>query len=307
MYNNNSIYVDKIQVLLEKINKDFKKSYHTRKIVYDNLINNSKVEIAERLKDCGKYYTAFVSDLGNVELMNRCKQRFCPTCEKYSAIERYISLSNKIKQFDKNEEYVTYHYIFTVRNCEYEKTKATIQGLNKAVAMFYRHYKISNYTRRIELTYNENTNTFHPHIHSIAIIPKGTILDCKEEKKENFIEKLSVLRKEWHGYLIKAGVEDNSINYNLVYARPLQSVNDLLECVKYSVKPCVITKDTIQRFTSILKHLKLYSGHGIFRVTKEKEEENKEECKNIMQNYKLQFAFAREFDGYKLIKYVNKC
>lgn len=299
MYNN--INFDNLQYLFEKLDKDFKKSYRTRRILYDNLMKNAQAETAQRLIECGKYITVFKSEDKENKLMNRCKQRFCPTCEKYNALERFFDVKDILNN-NSNEGYLVYHYIFTVRSCTEERLKDTIKGLNKAVVAFFRHYKIKDYTRRMEITYNSNKNNFHPHVHSICIIPNDSILNCKTKQKEEFIDKLSLLRKQWHGFLIKAGVEDKSIDYNLLYARPLESIKDILECVKYSVKPMCITPDSVEMFRYNLKNLKLYSGHGIFRIKKENESVS---FTDIISNVIEQATFMRDINGYKLISYKN--
>ena len=303
---NYSINETQLQVLLSKMEKDFIKSYKTRRILYD-FFRKEENKKADRLIDCSRIVTSYQSIEGKAMLTNRCKIRFCPTCEKINAIQRYININNILNKVNfNNNEYIVYHYIFTCRNTTEDKLKKHISGLNKAVTSFYRHYKIKDYTRRMEVTYNTSNDTYHPHIHSISIIPINSFLNCKEKQKEDFINKLNVIRKTWHEHLLKADVEDNSIEYNLVYARPLKNIKDILECVKYSVKPSSIKSGNVENFVNNLKGLKLFSGSGIFRKLKENEEN--ESSINIIENAIYQTTYYRDntTGKYKIIRYSDR-
>ncbi len=290
---------EELQQLFSRLEEDYRKSFQVRELLY-NLHHTKNVEKAERLKECGKYITKYDSILGSALLMNKCHIRLCPVCEKQSAMQRFISLVD-ILQHNETKGGL-FHFIFTCKNCEGRYLRDTIQGISAGVRMFMRHFNVKNYTRRIEVTYNKKSNTYHPHAHCIVMVEKG-VLYFKDISHETFIDNLRSIRMYWRDCCIKHNINVGNLDYQEVYARPLSDKRELIECVKYSVKPMSITSESIETINEATKGLKLFNGSGIFRKLSTSEE-NKEHHKLIIDSAQVQSTYCRTYkQGYKQISY----
>ena len=297
---NFNITLTEMQELFLRLEEDYKKSYKTRELLY-NLLKSKKVEKAERLKECGRYITRFDADIGTALVMNKCHIRLCPVCEKQSAMSRFISLVNILSQNEKKGG--LFHFIFTCKNCSEKNLKETIQGISASVRMFMRHYGVKDYTRRIEITYNKKTDEYHPHAHCIVMVPSGPLY-FKDIPKETFMENLRMIRMFWRNCCIKNDINVGSFDYQEVYARPLTDKRELIECVKYSIKPMSITEHSIKAIEEATKGLKLFNGSGIFRKLSSETEE-KEKHKLIINSATTQTTYARTKEGYKTITFKD--
>ena len=303
LQNNFTITEEEMQVLFLRLAEDYKKSYKTRELIY-NLHKKTSEEKAERLRNCGLYITKYDSMFGSTLLMNKCHIRFCPICEKQNTMKRFISLTELLSNSAEIKG-TMFHYIFTCKNCKAENLRATVQNLSAGIRMFMRHYNIKDYTRRIEVTYNKAHDEYHPHAHCIVMVEKGALY-MMNLSYEDFINNLRALRMYWRECCIKNNINVGNFDYQELYARPLKNKRELIECVKYSVKPISITEVSIKIIDNALRGLKLFNGAGIFRKISTENKENIKSHKNIISNAEFSHTYARTFEGYKLIKY-NDC
>lgn len=301
LHHNFTISEEEMQALFLRLEEDYRKSFHIRELLY-NLHRVESEDKANRLKDCGRYITKYNSIFGSALLMNKCHIRFCPICEKQNAMQRFIMLANLLTH--KNIDGTLFHYIFTCKNCEADSLRETIQGISAGVRMFMRHYGIKDYTRRIEVTYNHKRNDYHPHAHCIVLVEKGSLF-MKDLPQEEFITRLRELRMYWRDCCVKNNIAVGNLDYQELYARPLINKAELIECVKYSVKPISITEESLQVIHKALKGLKLFNGSGIFRQISTVKQKEVEMHKTIIDNSTEYETFARTPAGYKIIKYNN--
>lgn len=298
--NNFNITNTELQALFLRLEEDYKKTYRTRELLC-NLNMSKNPEKAERIKECGKYITKYEAVIGETLLMNKCHTRLCPVCEKQSAMKRFLSLVEILSKNEKNG--ALFHFIFTCKNCKAEALKETIQGISAGIRMFMRHYKVENYTRRIEVTYNKKTDEYHPHAHCIVMIKSG-ILFFKDIEHDIFIENLRTIRCFWRNCCVKNNINVGSFDYQEVYARPLSDKRELIECVKYSVKPISITENSIKAIEKATKGLKLFNGSGIFRKLSSTSADN-DKHKLIIESATKQTTYARGKNGYMPICYKD--
>lgn len=106
-----------------------------------------------------------------------CKDKLCPLC----AWRKELKLFNQVSKVVDVLQAQKYRFLFvtlTIRNCEAtsEALKEVIGEFNAAYTRLCRLNRIKKILkgafRAIEITYNEKTDTFHPHIHLIWVVPK---------------------------------------------------------------------------------------------------------------------------------------
>lgn len=105
-----------------------------------------------------------------------CRDKLCPVCAWRLAVKR---TGEMIKTIDKLTEIAprttAIHIVLTVKNCEASKLKAVIQAMSAGFARLRRRQLwkdyIIGYARSIEVTYNADKATYHPHIHCVCIVP----------------------------------------------------------------------------------------------------------------------------------------
>ena len=133
---------------------------------------------AKKIRLCSTYLEFVQTPDGERKLhkANFCRERLCPTCQW----RRSIKLG---RQADKIYKLLTdkgYKHIFitlTVRNCRGGDLSATIDHLGESLARLKRSElwkrAIAGSYRALEVTYNKETDTYHPHFHILATVEGG--------------------------------------------------------------------------------------------------------------------------------------
>lgn len=135
---------------------------------------------AHRMTNCSTYVEYEVAlDTGVIRLKraNLCRDRLCPTCNWRLAIRRAAEMQETIKYIaTADPSAVGLLLTLTVRNCPADRLRWTIQHISQSFTRLRKHRlfarKIAGYARSIEITYNPVTDTYHPHIHALLIVPK---------------------------------------------------------------------------------------------------------------------------------------
>lgn len=123
-----------------------------------------------------KYDENKVLDLA---LTNRCMDnRFCPNCKRVD-ISRFIS--NFYQAYSSLEtDYIPFMLTLTVPNCEPVDLDYTIKRLSLCFRKLIKYlnkqlvypFGIPGGVRVLEVTYNDNSNTYHPHYHCLVLFRK---------------------------------------------------------------------------------------------------------------------------------------
>lgn len=107
-----------------------------------------------------------------------CRDRLCPVCAWRLSIKRVgemIATMQKVAAEKPGCKAI--HVCLTVRNCAGEDLRTVIEQISAGFARLRRRLlwteHILGYMRSIEVTYNENTEEYHPHIHCICIVGPG--------------------------------------------------------------------------------------------------------------------------------------
>lgn len=194
--------------------------------------------------DCGK---SFISSA------NLCRDRMCPTCSWRLSLKRFAEMCAVCQTCQDIECYKAGFLTLTVRNCKPKDLKETLRSMsaawNRMLSAAKKHkdsFAIYGWARSVEITYNEQTYTFHPHYHIIVLLdPTAEEGKCREF----FYKKWS---KAW-------GADyDPIIDYREIEAEKTDIdqpdfTKAILETYKYAIK----SEDLIDMPTSIFRTLVL--------------------------------------------------
>ena len=138
-----------------------------------------------RVIDCSTFLEFGVTKSSSLKLLqaNFCKVRLCPMCAWRRSLKIFGQVS---KVMDQVEENYNYRYIFltlTVKNCYSEDLKDTLDLMTESFSKLSRRkvFKkaIKGYFRSLEITYNKEEDTYHPHFHLILAVNKNYFTDDK--------------------------------------------------------------------------------------------------------------------------------
>lgn len=187
MYNDYNIDIKKIEVLKD-VNKSGKDNNWKERHLEKNNLAESYRRIGSkkyyRVADCSTFLEFRYFFNVNEKKLNRanfCKVRLCPMCSWRRSLKIFGQVS---KVMDYVEENYNYRYIFltlTVENCYGEDLKKTLDNMTDSFNRMTRRkafkQSIKGYFRSLEITYNKECNTYHPHFHLILAVNESYFTD----------------------------------------------------------------------------------------------------------------------------------
>lgn len=178
--NNHTVNLS-INVFGDEAETDQRKKWREKKIaarqIADKLTRLKKYKRAERMSMCGNYIVAEeCRQCGNmhVKYAKLCRDRMCPVCQWRLSMRRFAEMYTLVVSL--RQAYPTNRWQFvtlTCRNCEPKDLKTTIDEMMRAwnsiasSKAFKRVYE--GWARSLEITYNKETKTVHPHIHILLM------------------------------------------------------------------------------------------------------------------------------------------
>jgi plasmid rolling circle replication initiator protein Rep len=132
---------------------------------------------SERVNNCASFLQFKLSD--EEKKLYRawfCRVHLCPMCAWRKSLKIYGQVSKVMDTVD--QELPGYKYIFltlTMRNCTSDELADTLDKLFKAFNALTKYKEIvdiaKGWFRALEVTHNIKTNEYHPHIHTIVLVP----------------------------------------------------------------------------------------------------------------------------------------
>ncbi len=191
---------------------------------------------------------------------NFCRERFCPMCQRRKALRTYANISRMSEAL--NAEYSFLHVVLTVRNVYGIDLSDCIDKLYKSSSKMFRFPRfkqgIKGVLRCLEVSYNADNNTYHPHLHCLCCVRKSYFTS-------RYYLKQSELREMW--------AEALGVNYLPEVSVQKCDEGAIAEVAKYCVKPLKLdlpvelrsrVLDTLNR---ALKSRRLLQTYGIVKDT----------------------------------------
>jgi plasmid rolling circle replication initiator protein Rep len=325
-------------------------------IRFDKTIKND----AEKVRSCGVKSVVEINGEMIETVGNTCGKRFCPSCtakkakEAAAEMEQIIDLAfcKKEDAFKENcfgkplkkkkdvkrirGEYYTGRHkpsmgfvTLTVPNCKLEELSETITYMMNAWNILSRTYEftkaIDGGMRALEVTFNPDTMTFHPHFH-ILLVGKQRVslkkwyIQCglATHEKNNYVAEKAWLDR-WQSALDKAGYDkkvsmngidvqyiSKKIDYTKEEERIAFCIEQSQEIAKYVMKYSdilALTKETYQNTkydTGVYDDgTRFKNARGQFNEVKDKEVQNEDWSKACTAFwYTMTALFDRQCHSY---------
>lgn len=242
--------------------------------VDNSIITESRLQ---SLEQCGDNLLFSVNDKNEKRLKgaNFCRLRTCPMCNWRKSLKMFAQ-ANKIanKIIEQNSSTRFLFITFTVKNCPADKLSQTIDMMNQGFKRLTNKSKgvkitekfknnLLGYIRAMEVTYNQEKNTYHPHIHCLFAV------------KAQYFTKGYIKKSDWQyiwGECCDTEYEP-IVNVKTIKNSTSKAV---AEVAKYPVKIDKIAnyqdkKKAIKAlivFTKILKGRRLVTFGGVFAKTR---------------------------------------
>lgn len=221
----------------------------------------------DRLKECGNFIkfqssedkTKFILAGGNF-----CNNRFCPFCSWLKAKRTAFELLELIKVVEYTEKLAFIFITLTVPNVSREKLREEIECFNKSFKRLFetKEFKAFNkgFIRKLEITYNEERNDYHPHFHLVVAVNKSYFTSRNYMSKRRLLE------------LWQRATRNPNITQVDIKPCRMDTIKQVMELATYSAKQGDLysSKEVFDGFYEGLFRKKLLVYNGIFKEYKKK-------------------------------------
>ena len=212
--------------------------------------------------NCGSFISFFADETLEKKKVNKsnfCKNRFCPLCAWRKAKKDSLKISILLKYI---QEELGYEFIFltlTAPNVKGSDLSDEIKKYNENFKKLTKRKEVlkitKGYVRKLEVTYNQERNDYHPHFHVMIATNKSYFKSRDYIKKKQWLE----LWKECMG--------DSSITQVDVRKMDTRDSNAIAEIAKYGAKDAdyMVSQEVFDVFYKALKGKQILTYSGIFK------------------------------------------
>ncbi|MDA3766654.1 protein rep [Streptococcus thermophilus] len=263
------------EILVDKNSQGKERDWRGRKILSLKLADifkelQYKKTFVERVISCGDTLRFIQNQDGNLKLYQAyfCKNKLCPMCNWRRSMKYSYQTSRIVDEAIKQEPKGRFLFLtLTVKNVEGEALNSTISQLTKSFDRLFRRAKVKKnllgYLRSVEVTHNENDNTYHPHIHVLMMVRPSYF-----QSKKDYIT-----QKEW------SDMWSQSLKVDYAPMIDIRTVKEtgkglrgaVLETAKYPTKPIKLDIENKQVIDDLYNGLyrKRQLGYGgLFKTIK---------------------------------------
>ena len=245
------LYEENVSRILEKICE--KKKANLRVIKWLNDAKDDKrraMNVFQCASETGFYNQ---NGIARVAYGTFCRERVCTVC----AWRRQVRFVEQMRPCVDILRLQGYEFLFstlTIKNVSREGLQDALDTLLHAYDKLGKRKEIKRAfhgrMRSVEVTYNEDANTFHPHIHMLIAVQKSYF------KSRDYISQAR-LREIWQ----------QCIEAEYLPQCDIRKVTDeggaSLECMKYALKP-TLNETALDGFFEVLSGRRLVSFSGAF-------------------------------------------
>lgn len=230
---NFSIKNKKLQLMENKSLEESLTKPTQKKMMMNDFINfmEDKPLKLDRLKECGNFIK-FQSSEDKTKFMlsggNFCNNRFCPFCSWLKAKRTAFELLELIKVVEYKEKFAFLFITLTAPNVPKEKLREEIEEFNVSFKRLFqtKEFKVFNkgFIRKLEITYNEERDDYHPHFHLVVAVNKSYFTSRNYMSKKRLLE------------LWQRAKRDTSITQVDIKPCRMDTVKQVMELATYSAK-----------------------------------------------------------------------
>ena len=265
----------KQEIFLDKNGNGKDRNWRGRKILSLKLADifkelQYKDSLIERVATCGDTLRFIRREDGSLKLYQAyfCKNKLCPMCNWRRSMKYSYQTSRIVDEAIKQEPKARFLFLtLTVKNVEGEALNSTISQLTKSFDRLFRRAKVKKnllgYLRSVEVTHNEDDNSYHPHIHVLMMVRPSFF-----QSKKDYIT-----QKEW------GDMWSQSLKVDYIPMVDIRTVKEtgkglrgaVLETAKYPTKPIKLDIENKQVVDDLYNGLyrKRQLGYGgLFKAIK---------------------------------------
>ncbi|MCB8193214.1 protein rep [Staphylococcus aureus] len=220
------------------------------------------------IEECGTFLS-FVGDkeLNKIKMHrgNFCKHRFCPMCAWRKARKDALELSLMMQDINISYDKAFIFLTLTTPNVVAERLGDEIKRYNKSFDKLFKRKVVKRvvkgYVRKLEITYNEKRDDYHPHFHVLIVVNKSYFTDVKAYLNQ----------KEWLR-LWREATGISEITQVDVRRVKEQNSNELYEMAKYTGKDSdyLSNEKVFKVFYESLKGKRAFAYGGLFKEVRKK-------------------------------------
>jgi Plasmid rolling circle replication initiator protein and truncated derivatives len=301
--------------------------------------NSNKIIISETafyaIQNCStwfRYETDKSWSKHKLNRSNRCKHKYCPQCARVQALKRTLEAQYLMtKLFENNYDFL--FLTLTLRNCNADEIKQTMDNMNKAVNQRFLKYKeikeaFHGNIRKFELTYNpylyrknklvlkngkkvvdENKKPFNPHIHMIIAVKKsyfGKRYIKQHRLRElwqraldvDYLPMVNIKKVKLRTIDDLTELEQEHAEYTNEEFEKQRLIDGAFEIGKYMAKSTdyLISDRMFHIFYENLFKRRNWTVSGIFRQLKKEAKENEVEILKEMLDKEIDFIHIVEYN-----------
>lgn len=278
--------------------------FYKRKDENENkAIGNITENRIERVKSCSNCFTA-VADrtLQKSKIIKavRCKDKFCPVCQKIKSTKNALAIQ---AMYNFLRGTTKFEYIFitlTAPNVKSDELSKELIDYSESFKRLIRTKKLlkinKGYIAKLEITYNTETDTYHPHYHVIMVVPNQYFKDSDLYIKQ--AEWLEIWKK------VKKDETITQVDVRKVQNKNIDGISsEVLELAKYMAKSTDFfsSLDVFETYFNETHKKRFMRYGGVFKeVLKEfkKGNLNKYINTNVIDWYFI-IKYSYGFEGYK--------
>lgn len=263
------------EILLDRNKNGKDRNWRGRKVLSLKLADifedlGYKKSLVERVQTCGDVLRFIRREDGSLKLYQAyfCKNKLCPMCNWRRSMKYAYQTSRIIDEAIKQSPKGRFLFLtLTVKNVEGEALNSTISQLTKSFDRLFRRAKVKKnllgYLRSVEVTHNEDDNSYHPHIHILMMVRPSYF-----QSKKDYIT-----QKEW------GDMWSQSLKVDYTPMIDIRTVKEtgkglrgaVLETAKYPTKPIKMdigNKQVVDDLYNGLYRKRQLGYGGLFKIIK---------------------------------------
>src|SRR5690625_5141795 len=254
----------KKQDIMDKSTKKKRKNgvlaYFMEKLVSERIVSENTLKL---IKECNTFMMMIADE--NLENKkqhkgNTCKNRFCPICAWKKSRKDALALSVMMAYLKQEENKEFIFLTLTAPNVPAGELNDEIKHYNHSFKKLMERKEVKaivkGYVRKLEITYNEERDDYHPHFHVLIAVDKNY-----------FNNSWSYIKRDRWLELWKQ-VTKNPLITQVDVRKVRDSKDDkVYEIAKYSAKDSdyLINQDVFDVFYKALKGKRLIVYSGLFK------------------------------------------
>ena len=264
----------------------------------DKPIGNITENRIDRVKSCSNYFTAVADrtlEKSKIVKAIRCRDKFCPVCQKIKSTKNALAIE---AMYNYLRDTTKLNYLFitlTAPNIKSNELNKELLSYSKSFERMIKTKKIEKinkgYIAKLEITYNFEEDTYHPHYHILMAVPSYYFKNPDYYLKQN----------EWLEIWQKAKRDKNitQVDVRKVQNKNIDGISsEVLELAKYMAKSADYfnSLDVFETYYNETHKKRFMRYGGLF----------KESLKEFKKGNLNKYINANAIDWYFIIKYFYR-